>query len=69
MSDRAAPLPVTRSAYMTRAAPRLARMDAIADRCAFDKWPSERTADEQRFWDEHARLLAEQMADEVAEGF
>jgi hypothetical protein len=43
-------------------------MDAIAARCAFDKWPCERTPEEQRYWDEHQRLLAQQAADEQAAG-
>ncbi len=54
--------------YIERAAPRLQRMDAIAARCAFDKWPCERTPEEQRYWDEHQRLLAQQAADEQAAG-
>lgn len=54
--------------YMRRTTPRLARMDEIASRCAFEKWPGERTPQEQRYWDEHARLLRLQGADEVAAG-
>lgn len=54
--------------YLARATPRLARLDKLAPRCAFDKWPHERTAAEHRAWDEYQRLMAEQLADEVAAG-
>jgi hypothetical protein len=56
------------STYQQRAARRLARMDEIAPRCAFEKWPGQRTKEEQGYWNEHQQLLQEQLYDEAAEG-
>lgn len=54
--------------YLVRASERLAQMDALAPACAFDKLPGQRTAEEQAAWDEHERILREQIDDEQAQG-
>lgn len=54
--------------YTARAVPRLARLDAIAERCAFGKWEFQCTPEERRYREIHQRLLDDQTADEVAAG-
>jgi hypothetical protein len=59
---------MTADEYTARATPRLELMDRIAPRCGFDLWEFQRTAEQQRLWELHAKLLREQMDDEVAAG-
>jgi hypothetical protein len=54
--------------YNRRAIPRLARLDAISDRCNFGVWEFECTPEQQRYREEWNRLMCEQNADEYAAG-
>jgi hypothetical protein len=54
--------------YEERTKKRTARMDELAPRAGFDKMPGQRTEDEQAAWDEHERILREQLEDEQEQG-